>query len=254
LGCLILEDGTDRPARNVGNYEPTLRNISEERRPQLYRGGSLQSQNTNVIRPAAPSTFSSTVCRLVYNVYCRCSLLVLCINIISSTGLYNMNYVHFVGGKKRLSMLFYELVPFRLPRCCVGGSAMRFVRRSYYVVVKEMTSFVMLTDISYPTVLKLHIFICVLFRKKYLFSPLGPVRILIFFLLFSFLLSFSFFHSFSFLSRSFSFFFLSCSFLSFFLSLFLSPLTSSVCLLSVILLHLITLNKTRTRARAVRLP
>ena len=112
-----------RPETSVTNYEPTLRNISAERRPQLYCGGSLQSRKYQLNR-AAPLTFSSAVFR-VYKVYCMCSQLVLCINIISLTGRCNMNYVHFVGGKKRLSMLRFVLVPFRLPRCSVGGSAMR---------------------------------------------------------------------------------------------------------------------------------
>ena len=119
------------------------------------------------------------------------------------------------------------------------------VRRSYYIVVKEKTFFVILTYIGYPKALKLHIFICVLFRKKCLFFqmrvgrsvktqlskernllvrrwrhvsavlgpffPLGPVCIFIFFL--SFFLSFS--------------------------DLF-------CLLLSVLLLHLITFNKTHT--------
>ena len=34
LDCMTLEDGTDSFYRNVGNYQPTLRNIPEERRPQ----------------------------------------------------------------------------------------------------------------------------------------------------------------------------------------------------------------------------
>jgi hypothetical protein len=31
LDCLTLEDGTDGQSRNVGNYQPTLRNIPEKR-------------------------------------------------------------------------------------------------------------------------------------------------------------------------------------------------------------------------------
>jgi hypothetical protein len=33
LDCLTLEGGTDRLSRNVGNYQSTLRNVPEERRP-----------------------------------------------------------------------------------------------------------------------------------------------------------------------------------------------------------------------------
>jgi len=50
---LTHEYGTDRPSRNVGScpetlvtyYQSTLRNIPEERRPHLHRGGSMKSRN-----------------------------------------------------------------------------------------------------------------------------------------------------------------------------------------------------------------
>jgi hypothetical protein len=45
---LTLEDGTDRLSRNVGNYESTLRNIPEERRSPLHRGGNLKSRVVQV--------------------------------------------------------------------------------------------------------------------------------------------------------------------------------------------------------------
>lgn len=35
LDCLTLEDGTNRSSRNVGNYQPTLRNIQEKRRSRI---------------------------------------------------------------------------------------------------------------------------------------------------------------------------------------------------------------------------
>jgi hypothetical protein len=41
--CLTLEDGTDRFFRNL-DYESTLRNIPEERRSDVHRGGSLRSR------------------------------------------------------------------------------------------------------------------------------------------------------------------------------------------------------------------
>jgi len=41
-GKAVLEDGTDRLSRNVGNYQSTLRNIQEERRYNLCSGGSLK--------------------------------------------------------------------------------------------------------------------------------------------------------------------------------------------------------------------
>jgi hypothetical protein len=34
LDCLNLEGGTDRPSRNVSNYQPTQCNIPEDPRPQ----------------------------------------------------------------------------------------------------------------------------------------------------------------------------------------------------------------------------
>jgi hypothetical protein len=39
-----FEDGADRLSRNVGNYQSTLRNIPEERRFRVRRGGSLKSR------------------------------------------------------------------------------------------------------------------------------------------------------------------------------------------------------------------
>jgi hypothetical protein len=39
-----LEYGTGRLYRNDGNYQPTLRNIAEEGRPQIHRGGKLKSR------------------------------------------------------------------------------------------------------------------------------------------------------------------------------------------------------------------
>ena len=42
FGCLAPEYDTDRLSRNVDNYEYMLRNIPEERRSDLYRGGSLK--------------------------------------------------------------------------------------------------------------------------------------------------------------------------------------------------------------------
>jgi hypothetical protein len=35
LDCLTLEDGTDWLSRNVSNYQPTLPNVGEERKPTL---------------------------------------------------------------------------------------------------------------------------------------------------------------------------------------------------------------------------
>jgi hypothetical protein len=41
---VTLEDGTDRLSEtSVTNYVPTLCNIPEEQRPQLYCGGNLKS-------------------------------------------------------------------------------------------------------------------------------------------------------------------------------------------------------------------
>jgi hypothetical protein len=40
----LLDYGTDRLCRNVGNYQSTLRNIPEERRSYLHRSGSLKSR------------------------------------------------------------------------------------------------------------------------------------------------------------------------------------------------------------------
>jgi hypothetical protein len=48
LYCLTLEDGTDNLSRNVGkNYHSALRNIPEERRSHLRRGGGLKSLITS---------------------------------------------------------------------------------------------------------------------------------------------------------------------------------------------------------------
>ena len=45
LDCWTLDDETDRLSRNVyNNYQYTLRNIAEERRPHIHRGGSLKSR------------------------------------------------------------------------------------------------------------------------------------------------------------------------------------------------------------------
>jgi hypothetical protein len=45
LGCLTLEDGTDRFVEtSVTNCRSTLRNIPEERRSHWHRGGSLKSR------------------------------------------------------------------------------------------------------------------------------------------------------------------------------------------------------------------
>ena len=41
--CLTLEDGNDRLPRNAVNFPSTLRNIPEERRSLLHRGGHLRS-------------------------------------------------------------------------------------------------------------------------------------------------------------------------------------------------------------------
>jgi hypothetical protein len=41
---LALEDGTDRLNRNVGYWKSTLRNLTEERRSHLQRGGRLKSR------------------------------------------------------------------------------------------------------------------------------------------------------------------------------------------------------------------
>ena len=41
--CSTLGDGTDwSPETSIANYQPTLRNILEERRPQVYRWKSLE--------------------------------------------------------------------------------------------------------------------------------------------------------------------------------------------------------------------
>jgi len=42
--------GPDMLFRNVDNYQSTLRNISEERRSHLHRGGSLKSRSCIRIR------------------------------------------------------------------------------------------------------------------------------------------------------------------------------------------------------------
>jgi cytochrome c peroxidase len=40
---MAVEYGTDKMSRNVGDYKPTLRNITEERKSYLHRNGSLKS-------------------------------------------------------------------------------------------------------------------------------------------------------------------------------------------------------------------
>jgi hypothetical protein len=45
---LTLEDGTDRLTRNV-DTELTLRNIPQERRSYLHRGGNLKSRNSIIV-------------------------------------------------------------------------------------------------------------------------------------------------------------------------------------------------------------
>jgi len=46
VDSLALEGSTDIPLRNVGkkNYQYTLRNNSDERRPYLHRGERLKSR------------------------------------------------------------------------------------------------------------------------------------------------------------------------------------------------------------------
>jgi hypothetical protein len=44
LDCVILKDGTDRWSRNDYRFQSTLHDIREERRRNLYRGGSLISR------------------------------------------------------------------------------------------------------------------------------------------------------------------------------------------------------------------
>jgi hypothetical protein len=44
FNCLTPEDGADMLFRNVDRYLYVLCNISEERRSDLYRGGSLNSR------------------------------------------------------------------------------------------------------------------------------------------------------------------------------------------------------------------
>ena len=41
--CYTVKQGTDRPSRNVGKYQPSQRNIAEEQRSDFRRGGSLKS-------------------------------------------------------------------------------------------------------------------------------------------------------------------------------------------------------------------
>jgi len=43
LDCLTFKEGTDSLCPKVGNYQPMLRNIPEERRSRLHRGVSLKS-------------------------------------------------------------------------------------------------------------------------------------------------------------------------------------------------------------------
>jgi len=45
LDCWTLDDETDRLSRNVyNNCQYTLRNIPEERRPYIHRGGIVKSR------------------------------------------------------------------------------------------------------------------------------------------------------------------------------------------------------------------
>jgi hypothetical protein len=44
MELLTSNNGTNKFSRNVGNYQYTLRNIPEERRPHLKRGGSEKSR------------------------------------------------------------------------------------------------------------------------------------------------------------------------------------------------------------------
>jgi hypothetical protein len=50
LACLTLEDGAGM-FRNVGSYQSVLRKISEKRRSNLYREGSL---NSRTVRSSSP--------------------------------------------------------------------------------------------------------------------------------------------------------------------------------------------------------
>ena len=49
MDCLILNYVTGRLSRNVGNFQSTLRNIPEERRPHSLRGESLKLSVANCI-------------------------------------------------------------------------------------------------------------------------------------------------------------------------------------------------------------
>ena len=44
-----LKDRADRLSRNVGNYQTEMCNVLEERRPHLYRGGSLKPHTEPII-------------------------------------------------------------------------------------------------------------------------------------------------------------------------------------------------------------
>jgi len=73
LDCLTIEDGADMLFRNVGSYQSVLRNISEKRRSNLYRGGSLNSRKYS--RPASSLVAVST-------------LVVIFINLLKASGYY----------------------------------------------------------------------------------------------------------------------------------------------------------------------
>jgi hypothetical protein len=62
LDCLILEDGTDRLSRNVGNYQFMLRNIPEDPRSHLHDGGSLKSRIKGIL-------ISRTIIRISTGIY-----------------------------------------------------------------------------------------------------------------------------------------------------------------------------------------
>ena len=52
--CMDVEDGADKLSRNVGDYKPTLRNITEELKSYLRSKGSLKSYTcvVNVLQVA----------------------------------------------------------------------------------------------------------------------------------------------------------------------------------------------------------
>jgi hypothetical protein len=73
LDCLTIEDGADMLCRNVCSYQSVLRNVSEKRRSNLYRGGSLDSRK-----------YSSPTSSLV----ALSTLVVICINLLKPSGDY----------------------------------------------------------------------------------------------------------------------------------------------------------------------